>query len=191
MLQLWSTVDLAIRIKNVEVVLNVGNVRHNTSLCDQHNAVPGYIPTNKQKSLPAIVLLKIQREILWANLQTASGWNFISSNARKKLNLSTTRHECRQIVTVNGVRKQSLPLYEVTLNSLDGRAKERMEIAGFTMPDFTEVKRPAVKELQKKYEHARNKTFYMTANNEYPIHLILGDSTIVKRDDGRYEVSVP
>ena len=42
------------------------------------------------------------------------------------------------------------------------------------------VKRPAVKELKEKYEHARSKTFYMTANNEYPIHLILGDSTYCK-----------
>ncbi len=155
--------------------------RHHTSLCDKYNAVfTGYIPTNKEKSLPAIVPLKIQEEVFWAHLDTGSGRNFISSDAVKKLKLNPTRHESRQIVTINGVKMQSLPLYEVTLNCLDGQAQEKIEITGCTMPDFTVVKRPAVKELKEKYEHVRNKTFYRTANNEYPIHLILGDSTYCK-----------
>ena len=48
------------------------------------------------------------------------------------------------------------------------------------MAYFTVVKRPAVKELKVKYQHAQNKEFYMTANDEYPIHIILGDSTYCK-----------
>ena len=56
--------------------------RHHTSLCDQHNAVfAGHIPTNEEKSLPAIVPLKIQEEVFWAYLDTGSGRNFISSDA--------------------------------------------------------------------------------------------------------------
>ncbi len=35
--------------------------RHHTSLCDQHSAVfTGYIPTNEERLLPAIVPLKMQ-----------------------------------------------------------------------------------------------------------------------------------
>ena len=91
-----------------------------------------------------------------------------------------------------------------------------------------------MKELKAKYQHARDKEFYMTVNEEYPVHLILGDSTycnksmfvketsdyekvysldvlgvedrgeddqlqvysdfkenVTRRDNGRYEVSVP
>ena len=44
------------------------------------------------------------------------------------------------------------------------------------MADFTVVKRPKVKELKAKYQHAQNKQFYMTADDEYPIHIILGNS---------------
>ena len=48
------------------------------------------------------------------------------------------------------------------------------------MPDFTVIKRPTLKELKAKYQHARDKEFYMTVNEEYPVHLILGDSTYCK-----------
>ncbi len=71
---------------------------------------------------------------------------------------------------------QSLTL----IDSLDGNAKETLEIAGSGVTDFTTVKRPTLKELKERYEHARDKQFYMTAKEEYPIHIILGDSTYCK-----------
>ena len=48
------------------------------------------------------------------------------------------------------------------------------------MADFTVVKRPKVKELKAKYQHAQNKEFYMASNDEYPMHVIPGDSTYCK-----------
>ncbi len=73
-----------------------------------------------------------------------------------------------------------MPIYNVTIESLDGTAKEDIELAGSTMQDFTTVKRPDMNKLKLKYEHTNNKRFYMTTNGEYPIHLILGDSTFSK-----------
>lgn len=70
-----------------------------------------------------------------------------------------------------------MPIFEVTLDSLDNRTSETIEITGSKMEDFTTVRGPTVRELKSKYEHARDKQFYMTANEEYPIHVILGDST--------------
>ena len=121
--------------------------------------------------MPAIIPLEVQGVAFWTYLDTRSGRDFISSDAVKKLKLSPIHHESRQIVTVNGVKKQSLPLQEVTLNSLESQAREKVEIIRTKMPDFTVVKRPTVKELKEKYEHAENKKFYMTANDEYPNHL--------------------
>ena len=66
------------------------------------------------------------------------------------------------------------------LDSLDKRASEQVEITGSKMEDFTTVRKPTVKELKTKYEHTRDKQFYMTATEEYPIHVILGDSTYRK-----------
>ena len=63
---------------------------------------------------------------------------------------------------------------------MDDRTSERVEITGNKMEDFTTVRRPTVRELKRKYEHARDKQFYMTASEEYPIHVILGDSTYCK-----------
>ena len=34
--------------------------------------------------------------------------------------------------------------------------------------------------LKLSYDHTKDKRFYMTASGEYPIHMILGDSTFCK-----------
>jgi hypothetical protein len=52
----------------------------------------------------------------------------------------------------------------VTIESLDGTAKEDIELAGSTVKDFTTVKRPDINKLKLKYEHTKNKRFYMTTN---------------------------
>ena len=73
-----------------------------------------------------------------------------------------------------------MPIFKVRLDSLDHRTSEQIEITGSEIADFTTVRRPTVRELKAKYEHARDKKFYMTADEEYPIHVILGDSTYCK-----------
>lgn len=117
---------------------------------------------------------------MWAYSDTSSGRNFISRKAIEKLNLKPTHHESRQFVTINGVQKQSLPIFEVRLDSLGHRMSERVEITGSKMADFTTMRRPTVKKLKTRYEHARDKQFYVTASEEYPIHVILGDRTYCK-----------
>ena len=73
-----------------------------------------------------------------------------------------------------------MPIFNVKLDALDNRTSEQIEITGSEMADFTTVRRPTIRELKSKYEHARDKQFYMTVNEEYPIHVILGDSTYCK-----------
>ena len=73
-----------------------------------------------------------------------------------------------------------MSIFEVRLHSLDDRTSEQVEITGSKMEDFTTVRRPTVRELKTKYKHTRDKQFYMTVNEEYPIHMILGDSTYCK-----------
>ena len=96
-----------------------------------------YNPGSEDRLLPAIILLKIQGITLWAYLDTGSGRNFISRKAIEKLNLKPTHHESHQLfVTINSVQKQSLPIFEVRLDSLDHRTSERVEITGSKMADF-------------------------------------------------------
>ena len=74
--------------------------RHHTSLCDKQDAVfTGYIPTTEEKSLPSIIPLEIQ----------GIAFKVPSYNTR----IVPSR--------VNDVKKQSLPLYEVTVKALNGR----------------------------------------------------------------------
>ena len=156
--------------------------RHHTSLCDQENntrnsVFTGYTSPVEGQTLPPMIPVNIKGTTLWAYLDSGSSRNFISSDAARKLKLTPVRHETRQIVTLSGTTKQSLPIFEVTMTSLDGKTRERVELTGSKMSDFTTVRRPKLSDLKSKYGHAADKSFYMKHSDEYQMHVILGDST--------------
>ena len=160
------------------------NAKHHTSLCDKNEdnqenktSLTGFTTLTEEKSLPAIIPVNIKGQTLWAYLDTGSSRNFISREAVKKLDLNPTHHESREIVTVNGTSTQSMPIFQTTITSLDGKVHEEIELTGSRLQDFTTVKRPDMNELKMKYTHTQDKRFYMTAKGEHPIHLILGDGT--------------
>ena len=159
--------------------------KHHTSLCDMKEQASSSFYTKQpqlieEKTLPAMVPLKVQGETFWAHLDTGAGRDFISKDAAKTLKLKPIRYEVRHLLTVNGTKKQSLPIYELIINSLDGLSSEKIEVTGVDLPDFTTVERPSIKELKEKFKHTRDKRFYTRAGNKYTIHLILGDNTYCK-----------
>ncbi len=91
-----------------------------------------------------------------------------------------TRHEVRQIVTLNGSKEQTLPVYNVEIHSINGEQVENIEVTGSQMPNFTTIQRPNISELKEKLAHARDKQFYVTKDNKYPIDLIIGDNLYCK-----------
>ena len=76
-------------------------------------------------------------------------------NNNSDLNLhSTTMHDCRagfatvrsegrQIVTTNGSKEQSLPIYNVDIHLVDEDQCETVEVTGSRMQHFT-IKRPII-----------------------------------------------
>ena len=76
---------------------------HHTSLRDKPlvkgpsdgTVFTAYTSGSEDRSLPAIIPLKIQGVTFWAYLDTGPGRNFVSKEAIKKLNLKPTRHETR------------------------------------------------------------------------------------------------
>ena len=155
--------------------------KHHTSLCDKElqgsngRILQGFCPSNN-KTLPAIVPIKIKGETLWAYLDTGSGRNFVSKQAIVKLKLTPKRHDTRHIVTVNGSRKQSMPVFKVEMQSIDGKERQSIELTGSHLEDFTTIQRPTIAELKEKYPHVQGKMFYKTTTERYPIHVILGDA---------------
>ena len=168
--------------------------KHHASICDKPEressmqnevsqtssptevSLTGYTTYAEEKVLPAIIPVCIEGEILWAYLDTGSGRNFISREAVEKLKLKPARHESREILTVNGSKVQSMPIFDTSIVSLDGKACEELELTGSRLADFTTVKRPGMNQLKLKYSHTQDRRFYMTFGGEYQIHLILGDS---------------
>ncbi|KAL9976623.1 hypothetical protein ACROYT_G013945 [Oculina patagonica] len=126
----------------------------------------GYTNYEEERVLPAIIPVSIEGQVLWAYLDTGSARNFISREAVKMLKLKPTRHETREILTVNGTKVQSM----------DGKSCEEIEFTGSKLVDFTTVRRPGMNQLKLKYSHTQDKRFYMTSTGEHQIHLILGDS---------------
>ena len=159
--------------------------KHHTSICDKNQnpkmetggVLNGYSRSPEKNSLPAIIPVKISGEVMWAYLDTGSARNFVSRDAAKMLNLKPKRHESREIVTLNGITNQSMPIYEIEIHALDGGAREKIEVTGSKLPDFTTVRRPHIPELKLKHEHIKDKTFYYTENGKCQIHLIIGDNT--------------
>ena len=91
--------------------------------------------------------------------------------------MTPEHYEEREIVTVNGVKRQTMPVFNLTIESFDGSAQENIEVTGTRLSDFTTVRRPDIRELKKLYAHTKDKAFYMQIGNECPIHIIIGDST--------------
>ena len=111
--------------------------RHHTSIiCDQHlkqgkaPSLTGYAPNKEDVSLPPIIPVKIKCETFWAYLDTGSGRNFISSSAVERLNLTPDHHEVRQIVTVSRKKTQTMPVFNLTIESCTGDVWEDIEITG-------------------------------------------------------------
>ena len=92
--------------------------------------VTAYTPLVEEQTLPAIVLVKIQGVIFWAYLDTESGRNFISSDAIERLNLKPDHYETHQLITVNEAKKQSMPIYNLYIDSIDGQTREKFEVSG-------------------------------------------------------------
>ena len=57
-----------------------------------------------------------------------------------------------------------MPIFEARLNSLNNRTSDQVEITESKMEHFASVRRPTMRELKTKREHAREKQFFMTAN---------------------------
>ena len=98
-----------------------------------------YSPSADECSLPAIIPVKIKGETFWAYLDTGAGRNFITSEAAKRLKLKSERHEVREILTVNGSKRQSVPIFNLSIESLDGKASEKIQVTATKLRDFTTV----------------------------------------------------
>ena len=85
-------------------------------------------------------------------------------------------HETREVITVNGYKTTHMPIYQTSIDSLDGKGRERVQLAGSNLQDFTSQ--------EARYKQVKNKVHPYTRqeilHDEYPIHLMLGDSTYSK-----------
>ena len=128
-----------------------------------------YSPSADEWSLPAIIPVKIKGETFWAYLDTGAGRNFVTSEAATRLNLKAERRKVREILTVNGSKRKSMPIFNLVIESLDGKASEKIQLTGTKLRDLTTVRRPDINQLKEQKEHTKDQRFYKQIEDEYPI----------------------
>ena len=105
---------------------------------------------------------------------------FVTVETCTKLKLRPAGHELKEIIRVNSSTKQSMPILEIMIESLDGKAQEDIELTGSKLNDFITIRRPDMNQLKHEFEHTKDKRFYMNLGGSYPIHMILGDKMYCK-----------
>eukprot|EP00795_Rhopilema_esculentum_P017883 gene17883-biopygen2028 len=139
----------------------------------------GFTPS-VEETLPPILPVRIDGKVIWAFLDTGSGRNFISKDTLMMLKSKPERYETKDVTTINGTARKAMPIFQMTIESLDKKAREHIEVAGVEMHDFTTVKRPDLRKLKQQFRHTKDKEFYITASGEHKIHMIIGDKTYSK-----------
>ena len=160
--------------------------KHHTSICDCNDCPLLTVYTlSAEETLPAIIPVKINGTTLWAYLDPQPGKNFISLDAVRRLKLNTVCHETQQLVTLSGKQKQSMPIFDLNIDSVDGQAREQIEVTGAKMANFTTMQRPDLSTLKWKYNHTKDKRFYNNPGDDYTIHMSLEDNTYcrIKTED--------
>ena len=143
----------------------------------------GFTPS-MEESLPPMLPVKIQGKIFWAILDSGSGRDFISKEAVMALKLKPERFKIREVTTVNLTRRKSTPIFNVTVKLSDDKAKEDIEVKGLKMKDLTTIKRPDLRKLKKRFDHTKDKVFYLTETGNHTIHIILDDKTFCRIKTG-------
>ena len=67
-----------------------------------------------------------------------------------------------------------------------GDARDKIELTASKLNDFNTLRRPDMNELKHKFEHTKERKFYMNTEGKYSIHMILADSTYCKILQGNF-----
>ena len=121
---------------------------HHTSFCDRNDypVLTVYTPS-AEETLPTIIPSKVNGTALCSYLDTGSGRNFIS------LRLKLTQY------VLSATQKQSVSIFHLNVDSVDGQARERIEVSGAKMADFTTMRRPDLSALKMEIRSREWQTF--------------------------------
>ena len=132
-----------------------------------------------EETLSPLLPVRVEGKVIWAFLDTGSGRNCISKDAMRMLKLKPERFMTRDVTAINGTRQKAMPIFNVTIESLDKKAREAIEIAWVEISNFTTIRKPGLKRLKVKFSHTKDKEFYITTG-EHQVHMIIGNKTYSK-----------
>ena len=146
----------------------------------KETVLTGFTPS-MDESLSLMLAVKIQGKIFWAILNSGSGRDYISKEAVMALKLKPERFEIREVTTtVHGTRRKSMPSFNGTIESSADKTKEGIEVTGLEMKDLATIKRPDLRKLKKRFDHTKDKEFYLTETGNHTKHIILGNKTFCR-----------
>ena len=85
------------------------------------------------------------------------GAKFYISGCSAAIETVPDYHKVEQIVTVNGMKTETMPVFNLTTESCDGEAREVIEITETKPSNFTTIRRPDMNTVKCQYAHTQDK----------------------------------
>lgn len=79
-------------------------------------------------------------------------------------------------------------IFNLSIESLDGKTSKEIEVNGMKLQDFTTGRRPDISKLKEQYEKTKDKRFYKEIRDEYPIHVFIGIVCLQKPNRNSFTV---
>ena len=108
-------------------------------------------------------------------LDTGAGNSFVSSTFINHINMKPAYWETKSLETMTNTIKQKLPVYNVVIQSLDGKFTVPIKVNKLDRPVLATLSNPRITQLKSKYPHLEGITFDNEDEKlQHPIHIILG-----------------
>ena len=156
--------------------------RHHTSICTYQGEKPSLFMLEETKETihPCLVAVANHQKFR-VLLDTGAGSSYVSSTFVNHLKCKPAYWESKAIETMMTTTTQKLPVYNVELNSTDGRFAIDIKVNKLDRPVLTTLKNPQIAILKQKYPHLNGLKFDNEDDKaEHPIHIILGAGDIAR-----------
>jgi hypothetical protein len=122
-----------------------------------------------------------------ALLDKGAGNSFVSSTFINHFNIKPLYWESKELETMIATTTQKLPVYNVEIQSTDGKYSINTKVNKLDRPVLTTLNNPRITKLKKKYPHLAGIRFDSEDDKtDHPIHIILGAGDIARIKAGGF-----
>ena len=157
------------------------NQRHHTSICSSQEGPPStlFMMEETKETIHPCLVAYANKQRFRVLLDTGAGSSYVSTSFINHVQKKPSYWESKSIETMMSTTTKKLPVYQIELQSMDGRCTIEVKVNKLDRPVLTTLKNPRIANLKKKYPHLEGIRFDNEDDkDEHPIHVILGAGDI-------------